>query len=323
MVTDRRVRGRDTRSADGLAPEQGGIGTARPEAGGRAAPGVLGRRCWGPAALPPHQALAWPQRVAVGARWRRLAQFYRTPVRSDGSLGTAPIGGFGCVCPAGSPFEHRGTERGAGRWGFMPGKHRPAPRPAAAQRSRVSARREVRSALRRRRPVCAVCSCFPRRAWHSVRKACAAALSSAGWSEASICRESRSRRIVEGGRRCSDPFVSEGRSAVAIATSNRSPLTAQTGVPFPVLICGVPQIGVWRPVALYTMRRRGRVDDRPAVSGTSAVRAPTDLTGTNGLVGLFRGRTATGGLIPAVAGPVPGSSGRPAGIPPPRRGSRP
>ena len=44
--------------------------TARPKAGDRAAPGVLGRRCWGPAALPPHQALAWPQRVAVGTRDR-------------------------------------------------------------------------------------------------------------------------------------------------------------------------------------------------------------------------------------------------------------
>ena len=47
--------------------------------------------------------------------------------------------------------------------------------------------------------------------------------------------------------------LSEGRSIVTLATSNRSPLTAQTGDPSPVLICGVPWIGVWRPVSLESV----------------------------------------------------------------------
>lgn len=62
--------------------------------------------------------------------------------------------------------------------------------------------------------------------------------------------------------------MSVGRSTVTIATSNRSPLTAQTGDLITVLICGVPQIGVWRPVALCFQRRMVRAEYRSAVSCT-------------------------------------------------------
>ena len=109
--------------------------------------------------------------------------------------------------------------------------------------------------------------------------------------------------LVEGGRPGANPCLSEGRSTVTIATSNRSPLTAQIGDPFPVLICGVPQIGVcvWRPVALCMKRRWAEgaeltIDLLPR--STYAVRAP-DLIGYERTRRTLPGRTATGGVYPS------------------------